>query len=285
MKKIILYFATAFLFFSCASKSSELSYSGTDASPKYDMAEEETIDTDKKSVETEDISKAIEKKIIKNGTLTVEVKDIKTEKQRIDSLVHRFGAYYDKETLNNDYNSTSFNLIIRVPANSFELFISLVEKGNNDVKFKEIDAQDVTETFIDLETRLTNKRKYMERYQDLLKSAKSVKEILEIQEKIRTLEEEIESTTGRLKYLSNQVNLSTLELNITQEKEFKYIPGKRQKASEKLKQSFVGGWFVFVDFLYFLLYNWVFLILIGTGVYFWMKVRRKRKAAKKKNDK
>lgn len=280
MKKIILYFAVVFLFLSCASKSSELSYSGTDASTKYDMAAEEAISTDEKSVESEDLSKAIEKKIIKNGTLTVEVKNIKTEKIRIDSLVAKFGAYYDKETLNNDNYSTSFNLTIRIPANKFEMFISQVEKGNNEVKYKEIDAQDVTETFIDLETRLTNKRKYMERYQELLKSAKSVKEILEIQEKIRTLEEEIESTTGRLKYLTNQVNLSTIELNITQQNDFKYKPEKRQKASEKLKQSFVGGWFVFVDFLYILLYNWVFLILFGTGIYFWIKFRRKRKAAK-----
>ncbi len=280
MKKIILYFAVVFLFLSCASKSSELSYSGTDASAKYDMAAEEAISTDEKSVESEDLSKAIEKKIIKNGTLTVEVKNIKTEKIRIDSLVAKFGAYYDKETLNNDNYSTSFNLTIRIPANKFEMFISQVEKGNNEVKYKEIDAQDVTETFIDLETRLTNKRKYMERYQELLKSAKSVKEILEIQEKIRTLEEEIESTTGRLKYLTNQVNLSTIELNITQQNDFKYKPEKRQKASEKLKQSFVGGWFVFVDFLYILLYNWVFLILFGTGIYFWIKFRRKRKAAK-----
>ena len=61
----------------------------------------------------------------------------------------------------------------------------------------------MTDQFIDLETRLENKRNYLKRYNDLLLKANSIKEILEIEEKIRALEEEIESATGQLKYLSD----------------------------------------------------------------------------------
>lgn len=45
-----------------------------------------------------------------------------------------------------------------------------------------------------------------------LVKANSIKEILEIEEKICALEEDIESATGRLKYLSDQVDYSTLDL-------------------------------------------------------------------------
>src|SRR5699024_12383858 len=109
--------------------------------------------------------------------------------------------------------------------------------GTGELQYKEIDARDVNDQFIDLETRLENKRSYLKRYKDLLSKAKSVKEILEIEESIRKIEEEVESTVGRLKYLSDQVDYSSLELRIAEEKEFKYKPEKQDSFFERFKQS------------------------------------------------
>ncbi|HNX89701.1 MAG TPA: DUF4349 domain-containing protein, partial [Paludibacteraceae bacterium] len=119
-------------------------------------------------------------------------------------------------------------------------------------------------------------------YQELLRNAKNIKEILDIEEKIRVLEEEIESTTGRLKYLNDQVNYSTLELNISQKKAFKYTPPFRQNFFEKLKQSLSRGWYGFVDFFFFLLSNWAILILLSVLIWLWMKYRKRRKSRKQK---
>jgi hypothetical protein len=107
--------------------------------------------------------------------------------------------------------------------------------------------------------------------------AKSVKEILEIEEKIRRLEEEIESTTGRLKYLSDQVDYSTLDLTISKHKDFKYNPAARDKFSERLKQSLSKGWFGFVDFLLFIIKIWPFWIIIALVLYFWKRYKRTKK--------
>lgn len=85
----------------------------------------------------------------------------------------------------------------------------------------------MTDQFIDLETRLANKREYLERYRELVKKAVSVKEILEIEEKIRLLEEEIESVTGRLKYLGDQVDFSTLNLTSPNTRDLNTVPTDR----------------------------------------------------------
>lgn len=255
----------------------------TPKAPAADMLYDENEMLNENKTEEPALLKTTDKKIIKNGRLGIKVKELAPEKKYVDSLVQKLGAYYDKENLNNTDSEIAFNLTIRIPNNKFESFISLLEKNGNEISYKEIDAQDVTEQFIDLETRLNNKRKYMARYQELLNSAKSIKEVLEIQEKIRALEEEIESTTGRLKYLSNQVNFSTLELYIFQNKDYRYLPENRNNTFEKLKQSFFGGWYVFIDFLFLLLYNWMFIILISIGIYFWIKYRRKKKAKKQMN--
>jgi hypothetical protein len=107
--------------------------------------------------------------------------------------------------------------------------------------------------------------------------ANSIKEILEIEEKIRALEEEIESTTGKLKYLSDLVAYSTLDLTISKQKNFKYHPTKRDKFSEKLKQSLSKGWFGFVDFFLFIINIWPLWIIITLIFYLWKKYKMKIK--------
>lgn len=219
------------------------------------------------------------KKIIKDGRINIKVSQLEETKLRVDSLVIRYEGYYSNESLsNNDYES-AYNLQIRIPSPNFENFIEEIESGEGEVMFKNIDARDVTEEFIDLETRLANKRDYLKKYNELLKQAKGVKDILEIEEKSRVIEEEIESAEGRLKYLSNQVAFSTLDLSITKEKGYVYRSRNKNDFGERLKYSLSNGWFGFVDFLLFLLGLWPFLLLIALLVPLWKRFRawRKRK--------
>ena len=225
-------------------------------------------------IENQEVTK---KKIIKDGRLGVRVTDLENTKSRIDTLIIRHGGYYANESLNNSDWETSYNLKIRIPSENFMKFISDIEAGDGEILYKEIDARDVTDQFIDLETRLENKRNYLKRYNDLLVKANSIKEILEIEEMIRALEEEIESTTGRLKYLSDLVDYSTLDLTISKQRNFKYNPAKRDKFTEKLKQSLSKGWFGFVDFFLFIINIWPLWIIILFIFYLWKKYKMKRK--------
>lgn len=221
----------------------------------------------------------IKKKIIKDGRLSLRVSDLENSKVRVDTIVQHHGGYYASERLINTDWETSYHLNIRIPSENFTRFISDIETGDGEILIKEINARDVTDQFIDLETRLENKRNYLKRYNDLLLKANSIKEILEIEEKIRALEEEIESATGRLKYLSDQVDYSTLDLTISTQKNFKYSPENRDKFTERLKQSLSKGWFGLVDFFLFLIHIWPIWI-IGVLIYYaWRKykMRSRRK--------
>ncbi|MCE4562757.1 DUF4349 domain-containing protein [Maribellus sp. CM-23] len=209
----------------------------------------------------------VKKKIIKDGRLGIEVKDLESTKARVDTLVKIYEGYYDNERYNNTDRESSYDLKIRIPASNFDRFISEVEKGKGEIKYKEIDARDVTDQFIDLETRLQNKKNYLARYNELLAQAKTVKEILEIQEEIRGLEEEIESTTGRLKYLGDLVDYSTLNLTLSKRKDFKYNPTDRDNFGERLKQALSKGWFGFVDFILFVVNLWPFWMIVTLFVY------------------
>jgi len=280
MKQFIRLIFIVFLTISCSPKSAEQDVEVTTLSKLGRQDKDQTTQSLDKAQKTE----VIKKKVIKDGRLGIKVKDLKKAKTGIDTLVRSVGGYYDTESLNNNDYEMEYNLKIRIPAEKFEVFLDKIEKGENVVSYKTIDARDVTDQFIDLQTRLGNKQKYMARYQELLKGAKSIKDILDLQEKIRVLEEEIESTTGRLKYMNDLVNYSTLDLSISQKKAFKYTTEQRANISERVKQSLIGGWYTFVDFLLFLLNIWVFLILISVAIYFWIKYRKRRKSKKIKSE-
>ena len=228
-------------------------------------------------VKTDEINK---KKIIKDGRLGVKVFELKKAKNRIDTLVINNGGYYANEEFNNSDYESSFLLKIRIPSNRFEKLIIDIETGEGEIIYKKIEARDVTDQFIDLETRLKNKKNYLIKYSEILEKAKTVKDILEIEEEIRGLEEEIESVEGRLKYLNDLVAYSTLDLHLTKDKDFKFKSTKRAKFTEKLKQSLSKGWFGFIDFILFIIKIWPFWIVLSILLYAWKKIKYKRKNKK-----
>lgn len=231
-----------------------------------------------KNTEPETIKPVVkEKKIIKDGTVSVKTNDIAASKKNIDELIKKLNGYYEVEDLQNTDQSISYDLKIRVPADNFEKLISNIENGKDELTSKSIQARDVTEEFVDITTRLANKREYLKRYKELLSKASTVKDILAIEENIRVIEEEIESTEGRLKYLSDQVSFSTLNLNLYKEKEYIYKAREQDKFSERIKNSISEGWTSIVDFLLWLFSIWPFIILITGIVYIVRKIRRKRK--------
>lgn len=224
------------------------------------------------------------KKIIRDGHMTIKVKSAQAAKIRVDSLLIPFGAYYASENFNNNDREATFYLRLRIPTAAFDNFMACLEQGYGEILNKDIQARDVTDQFIDLETRLQNKRNYLGRYNSLLKEAKTVKDILQIQEEIRGLEEEIESTTGRLKYLSDQVDYSTLQLNLTEQKDFQFKPEERDRFGEKLKQALTKGWYGLVDFVIFLFKIWPLWLLLSVALIFLKRRSRPTKKEKTKKE-
>ena len=96
------------------------------------------------------------------------------------------------------------------------------------------------------------------------------------EERIRVVQEEIESREGRLNYLKNQVSLSTINLNIYQN-----VNGpvaKQPGFFKKIGRAFGEGWGVFLDILIGLVYLWPVILILSLLFYllrrFWWMKRR-----------
>ena len=216
-----------------------------------------------------------EKKIIKNGSLSIKSTQIYSSKKNLDIQLKKYQAYYESEVLSNESDKISYTLKIRIPSSNFEQFVLGVENGKEEIISKSIQADDVTEEFVDIETRLKNKRNFLKRYNELLTKANTIKDILAIEENIRILQEEIESKEGRLKYLSHQVGFSTLEINLFQQKDFVFKPEQQDSFFERVKNSISKGWFFIIDVLIFILRLWPFAFLAGL-IFFIIKKSSKK---------
>jgi len=246
----------------------------------YTSVENEAVSN--KSVQNEPINspQINKKKIIKNGSISIKTNDITKSKSKIDQIVKKLNAYYDSEEFNNSEQAISFDLIIRIPSNEFEKTLQLLEQGEDEITNKSIHANDVTEEFVDLETRLKNKKAYLEKYKQLLSRASTIKDILEIEENVRIIQEEIESKEGRLKYLSDQVAYSTLSINLYKEKDYIFKPEQNISFFEKVKSSLSKGWNLTIDFTLWIINIWPILILLSLAYYVIKKIIKKRRDKK-----
>lgn len=221
----------------------------------------------------------IKQKLIKDGTLSVKSDQINDSKAFFDLLVKTNNAYYESERFENNDQNASFNLKIRIPSASFEAFISGIDHGKDEITQKQINTRDITEEFIDLETRLENKQLYLKRYREILSKASAVKDIMTIEENIRSLQEELESTEGRLKYLADQVNFSTIDVYLFSPKPYIHKPNEEIRFSEKLKTALSNGWSMMVGILLGLVNLWPWLIIL---VVITIIIRSRKNRGKKK---
>lgn len=212
---------------------------------------------------TAPLATAIDRKLIKDGSLSFRTSKLERTKGQVLELCKTLNASISNETLNNFEDRISYSQTIRVPADQFEVLIEGLEKLAEKVESKSIQSRDVTEEFIDVETRLKTKTAIEVRYRELLKQAHTVEDILAIERELGNVRQEIESTEGRLNYLKDQVSLSTLQLSYYE------TLGTDFGFASRFVDSLKSGWDNLLAFIIWLITVWPFLILavlIGWGV-------------------
>src|SRR5574341_321386 len=109
-------------------------------------------------------SQAVARKIIRNGSVTLEVSSPTESQQRIFSIAEARGGFVVTSEMSQESSddkskpAQSVNLIVRVPALQFDQAMEEIRGTGNRVLQEKRTGQDVTEEFIDLEARIKNQR-------------------------------------------------------------------------------------------------------------------------------
>lgn len=214
-----------------------------------------------------------ERKLTKNGSIRFETSNLNKTKQLITNAVTSLNGYVSNDNISETDNHTENTLTVRVPADKTDSLIAIIESNASKIDYKSIDVQDVTEQFIDLDTRIKTKKEVEARYRELLTRANTVEEILKIEEQIGNIRTEIESAEGRLRYLSNQVQYSTLHITFYEKYSDFGFWGKMGKA-------FKNGWNSLLWLLVGIANLWAILLFIAAVTILVVYISKRRRAGK-----
>lgn len=156
-----------------------------------------------------------ERVLLRTANCRMEVEEITKRVKKIEQLVGTKNGYLGDLNWQHYTYQEEVSMTLRIPANDFQWVLDSIMKMAVEVNYQQVSTQDVTEEYVDIQSRLKTKKAVRDRYEEILRTkAKTVEEILLAEEQIRRLQEEIESQEGRLRYLSQRSAMSTIQLEM-----------------------------------------------------------------------
>jgi hypothetical protein len=165
-------------------------------------------------------SQAIERKIIRNANLTVEVTSPPESQRKISSIAESHQGFIvtseatQRTTEDASKPLVTVNLVVRVPAAQFNQTMEEIRAIGARIIQEKITGQDVTEEFMDLEARIKNQKALEGQFLEIMKRAAKVEDALNVQRELADVRTEIEKLEGRRRFLENQASLSTITVTL-----------------------------------------------------------------------
>jgi len=157
-----------------------------------------------------------ERKVVKTANLGVRVKSIDQAEAKVTAYVEGQRGYIENSTSSNlDGKSPTMTLTVRVPQQKFSEAMATFEKLGERTE-KNIDSSDVTQAIVDMEARLKNLRSQEETYRSILRTARKVGEIIDVQERLSRIRGEIESMQAQRDSMAKLAAMSTITLTLSQ---------------------------------------------------------------------
>ena len=154
-----------------------------------------------------------DRKLVRTESLGLIVKAPAEIAEKIIQIAQAAGGFLVTSNVNGGANATSAVLSIRVPAEKFDEVRVQIRKLSLRLESESIDAQDVTKQYVDQEARLRNLWAQEQQYLGILRKAATVKDTLEVSDKLNEVRGAIEERRAELETLSKQVE--TIAINIT----------------------------------------------------------------------
>jgi hypothetical protein len=153
------------------------------------------------------------RQIIYKASIDLHVKSFADADRRITALVNESGGFIAQFREDRRYGTQrGGHWTIRVPVAQFTVLLDAVSQLGV-AERREVQSQDVTEEYVDLESRLKNKQTLESRLLELVsKRGDAIKDVLALETELSRVREEIEKLQGRMRYLSDRVALTTIEI-------------------------------------------------------------------------
>jgi uncharacterized protein YceK len=220
---------------------------------------------------------SVDRKTITTVDMTIQVSDAADGVDEISNMAVASGGYVSSSSIRDSYYDSHEGkegyITVRVPESEYSSFLENVgELG--EVTRESVSAQDVTEEYIDVSARLDNLERQEARLQEILNMTETVEDVLAVEKELERVRGEIESLTGRLNYLDDRIEFSTINIRVTEPRPITRSWGIRDAISESVNGfiSMVNALIILVGYLLPLVI--VLIFFGGAGLLIRRRLRR-----------
>ncbi len=218
-----------------------------------------------------------DRKLIKTVDMSVETKEFDKLLGTLESRVTELGGYIESlETFNGSIyyshrNSRDANMTIRIPKDKLDVFLDEVGSISNVLRRSE-NVQDVTLTYVDLESHKKVLEAERDRLIELIDQAEYLEDILTIEKRLTEVRYQLESMEAQLRTYDNKIDYSTIDLYI--EEVLELTPVEEETIGQRISGGFVESlddigtgflefviWFI-VSIPYFIVWAIVIVVII-----------------------
>jgi hypothetical protein len=158
-----------------------------------------------------------DRKLVSTSSFDLLVKHPAEAAERIRSLTERVGGFLVKSQTNGAQDATSASIVFRVPAARFAEVAAEIRKLGVRVENEEMQSEDMTRQYVDQQAHLRNLRAQEAQYLSILKQSRTVKDTLEVSEKLNGVRAEIEQQQAEFETLSRQVETVAVSVSLHSE--------------------------------------------------------------------
>jgi hypothetical protein len=181
-------------------------------------------------------------KLVVTLNYSVETKDLDALEQSILEETKKLGGYVEASSKDgaNDSDDSWYGryatYTLRIPSGKLEEFATALE-GESSVTSKSTDTQDITLQYIDTDSRKTALETEQKRLEEMLKEAESVDDLIQIENALTDVRSELQELETTLRHYDNQVSYSTVNISVTETKEYTVVTESRTMA-ERIRDGF-----------------------------------------------
>lgn len=233
-------------------------------------------------------------KIIYSASATVETTDFDDTITKLEAMIAQYGGFVESSSVSgNNYSSISRGYAsrrsadyrIRIPSSSFSAVMTGLSTLGN-VPYSNTYTENITSQYYDTQARLEAYRAQEQSLLEMMRSADTVSDLLEIQEQLSEVRYRIESLQSTLTNWDRQVSYSTISLSVLEVQE--YTPEAKLSFGQQLGLAMSRGLKslgeFFRDFLLWLVEALPALVILAVvvvlAVLLIRRIRRKRASSR-----
>ncbi|NNJ11577.1 DUF4349 domain-containing protein [Chloroflexales bacterium ZM16-3] len=157
---------------------------------------------------------AAQRMVIKTAMISLQVENVPDAEASIRARAEQLGGYVVSVQTNGSGDYQTSTITFRVPSDTFGAALADLEGLASKVLSRSVGGDDVTEEFVDLDSRMRNLDATRDRLLDLLAKATKVEDALQVNNALTDVQGQIEQIQGRMKYLKDSAAMATITADL-----------------------------------------------------------------------